>query len=219
MNEIIAQRQQAERQDRIDKILNTARKLFFRKGYLNTTVRDIALKAHFSTGVIYFYFKGKGDIYGRICEEGYHIMIGLTKEAAQVQGTSLDKLVAVWRAYYRFYTEYKEYHDIINFSNVGFRRVGLPAETVIRLEELSTQALLIANEVVVEGIKEGVIDYQGDSLELTLLGWASIQGLISILERGYLGKYKLDFVKLRDIQIELLKSIVTQPNLHSIAKS
>jgi TetR/AcrR family transcriptional regulator len=220
MNEIIAKRQQAERQERIAKVLNAARKLFFSKGYLNTTIRDIALKARFSTGVIYFYFKGKDDIFGRLCEEGFQILLDLIKKAAQVQGTPLDKIIAIARAYLRFYIEYPEYFNMIIFGDMGYRRIGLSVETQKKLDELTFQVLSVVIEAFEEAIKQGYIDYEGDSRGLPILFWAALHGLIAINERGYLDKYELDFVKLTDIQIELLlKGIVTQHKLHSGVKN
>jgi len=211
MHEVIAKRQLVERQDRVNNILNAARKLYFKKGYVNTTVRDIALKAKFSTGVIYFYFKGKDDIYDRICEEGFHILIDLMQKAAKIEGTPLDKIVAAGHVYVEFYQKYPDYFDILSFRNMGFRQVGLPTEFLNRLEELSNQTLVILNELIIQGIKEGSIDYQGDSWELTLAAWAAIEGVIFIHKRTYLDKYGIDFEKLINIQIELIiKSIVSQ---------
>ena len=201
----------------MDKVLSAARKLFFTKGYLNTTVRDIALKAHFSTGVIYFYFKGKDDIYGRICEEGFQILTGLLGEAVHVHGTSLDRISSVVHAYLRFYTDYPQYFSILTF--IGFRGVGLPVETANKLEYLSTQVTTMINEIVAEGINEGTINYHGDSLELTMLFWATLQGLISLGETGYLEKYGLDLAKLTNIQMELiLKGVLAKPPLHPVSK-
>jgi AcrR family transcriptional regulator len=44
-------------------ILAAAKRVFFQKGYLNTTVNEIATKARVSNGAIYLYFKSKDDLY------------------------------------------------------------------------------------------------------------------------------------------------------------
>jgi hypothetical protein len=44
--------------------MNAAMMVFLKKGYLGTKIRDIALEAQLSPGLIYFYFRGKDEIYG-----------------------------------------------------------------------------------------------------------------------------------------------------------
>lgn len=44
-------------------VLDAAKRVFFQKGYLNTTINEIATKARVSNGTIYLYFKSKDDLY------------------------------------------------------------------------------------------------------------------------------------------------------------
>lgn len=50
------------KQNRRDKILHAALKLFFKKGYFNTSVHDIRAEADVSIGLVYKYFKNKEQI-------------------------------------------------------------------------------------------------------------------------------------------------------------
>jgi len=81
MQNVIAKRIEAEKQERIEQILKAARTLFVKKGYLGATMRDIAQEAELSTGAIYVYFSGKDEIYAKVCEEAFHVVIGLIKKA------------------------------------------------------------------------------------------------------------------------------------------
>lgn len=204
MKKVIQKRQQAERQDRIGKILAAARKLFLEKGYIEATVRDIALEAEFSTGVIYFYFKGKDEIYGRICEEAFHLLLDMIKKAANSSGTPLERLEAVGNAYVRFYIEHPEYFDVLAFRNLGFKKVGLPDEILVQLEQLSHQTISIAHEIVVEGMEQGGINPKMDSWEITFSLWACIEGLIFIHKRNYLEAFNLTLEDLIRNQIRIV---------------
>jgi len=219
MNETIARRQQAEREERVNKVINVAKKLFYKNGYQRTTVRDIALKAHFSTGVIYFYFDGKGDIYGRLLEQGYQIYMDMQREAACAEGTVIEKLKAVAYAYVNFYLNYPEYHDVI--SNQAFRHIGLPAEIVKKHDNLSTQSFLIPAALMEEAIQQGlIIDYKGGGIALILLAWAFIIGLITVHRRGDLDKYGVDFAKSVDFHFDIfMKGILRQESARSSTKS
>lgn len=48
------------------RILDASQKLFGAKGYLNTTIEDIATECNIGKGTLYHYFKGKEDIFSYI---------------------------------------------------------------------------------------------------------------------------------------------------------
>jgi AcrR family transcriptional regulator len=137
----IAQRQETERQERRDSILDAARTVFFKKGYLGATIRDIAFEAALSPGLIYHYFDNKDDIYGAICEEAFKILIKKVEEANSVQGPIMDRLVLLAKSYIGFYQDYTEYFEIISFKELGFKKVGLSQKIISNLDHLSRRAL------------------------------------------------------------------------------
>ena len=55
----IQQRKAREKDQRRHEIIMTAKDLFISKGYDNTTMADIALKASLSKGTLYNYFQNK----------------------------------------------------------------------------------------------------------------------------------------------------------------
>ena len=204
LKKAITRRQESERKERIERILNAGRKLFLDKGYLGATMRDIALESELSTGAIYLYFKGKDEIYGKVCEEAFFKLIDFLKRAQESDGTPLERLEAVARAYVRFYTDYTDYFDILTFNDLGFKKVGLSDELLKSLEGLSYQAISAINDIVVEGIKEGNIFESIDSWELSIALWAGIEGLIFIHKRGYFENYGLNLEELLNTELRLI---------------
>ncbi|MFX1366894.1 MAG: TetR/AcrR family transcriptional regulator [Promethearchaeota archaeon] len=59
----IQQRKEREKEQRRHKILMTAMEFFISKGFDETTMEDIALKASLSKGTLYNYFNSKDDLY------------------------------------------------------------------------------------------------------------------------------------------------------------
>ena len=59
----IALQHEKQRQTRIRTIVRAARKLFLKKGYHATTIRDICRKSGLSNGTLYFYFENKDALY------------------------------------------------------------------------------------------------------------------------------------------------------------
>jgi AcrR family transcriptional regulator len=186
LKEALARRQEAERRERRTRILDAARRVFLKHGYLGTSIRAIAVEAELSPGLIYFYFEGKDEIYGRICEEAFHIAIELLEKASQTRGSFWDRTNALAWAYVAFYTEYPEYFDIISFKDMGFKKVGLTEELRGLLESLSQKTISFLKVLVDQAMAGGEIPGSEDSWTLTYGLWGVIEGALYIHKRGYL---------------------------------
>lgn len=60
---VIHSRRDREKRQRMDTILESAKKVFFAKGYLKATMDEIALGAEISKPTVYLYFKTKDELY------------------------------------------------------------------------------------------------------------------------------------------------------------
>ncbi len=204
METVVAQRIEAEKQERIERILNAARKLFLEKGYLGATMRDIALEAELSTGAIYVYFSGKDEIYEKVCEEAFMIVIDLIKQAALIEGTPRDRLQAIAHHYFTFYTDYSEYFEMLSFHDLGFTKRGQSEHLRERLKDLTAQAIGIIEGVVAEGIAAGDFSSDLNSTEASFNLWAGLEGILILDMMGYLKNFNLTLEKLVLSQLEIL---------------
>jgi len=57
-----------------ENILNSALKLFSKKGFFNTSIRQIATQANISNGLMYNYFKSKEDLLVEIVNKSFTLM-------------------------------------------------------------------------------------------------------------------------------------------------
>jgi TetR/AcrR family transcriptional regulator len=64
--EVIRERKKREKDQRIQSILSAAKKVFFSKGYLRTTMDEIAFEAEISKPTIYQYFNTKDELYSAL---------------------------------------------------------------------------------------------------------------------------------------------------------
>ena len=64
--EVIQKRKKREKDQRIQGILAAAKKVFFSKGYLKTTMDEIAFEAEVSKPTIYQYFRTKDELYSAL---------------------------------------------------------------------------------------------------------------------------------------------------------
>lgn len=65
-----------------NKIIDNARKLFFKNGYHNTTMRQIAVASRITVGNIYRYFANKKVLFNYIVNEAYQELVLLMDDAS-----------------------------------------------------------------------------------------------------------------------------------------
>ena len=78
-----------------DKVLATALRLFTRKGYFNTSMRDITRESAVSTGSVYHYFKDKEGVAGALYRDMIERMRTELLQIMQAHGTAHDQCRAV----------------------------------------------------------------------------------------------------------------------------
>ena len=80
-------------EETVKKILEISYKLFYDKGYDETSIQDIIDELGMSKGAIYHHFKSKEDILNKICEEGYYKSVWNGEALEQIPGNNaLEKM-------------------------------------------------------------------------------------------------------------------------------
>jgi len=199
MNNVLAKRKSAERQERIDRILAAAGELFLEKGYNNTTMRDICQAAQLSTGAVYFYFKGKDAIYTSICEESFHVLMDLFKASLDGVDDPLERLEALNLAYVKFYTDHNERWLLMS----TFRTVGLSQVLFERLEKLDFQAIGMASAAVADFLEGKGLVGKYTVQQITLAVWAGTEGLMDLHQRKYFTYMNANLEEMATMQLEV----------------
>src|ERR687893_784666 len=102
------ERRERERRQRRSDILTAARKLFFTKGFRDTTIDEIARVTELARGTVYLYFAGKEEIYATVLEEGLDVVYGLITASRSGEASPLENLLATLDASLRFQEENPE---------------------------------------------------------------------------------------------------------------
>lgn len=86
-------------EETIKLILDVATKLFLEKGYENTSLQDIILKANSSKGAIYHHFRSKEEIFETICKRiGEENSIALAKIRDSKDLNGQEKLKSIFKS-------------------------------------------------------------------------------------------------------------------------
>ena len=108
----IAERKQEEKQEMYKRILNGARKIFLEKGYELTSMRNIASEINYSPGLLYFYFKDKGEIFHELHREGFQLLLSQLKVLNKV-ADPFERLKAMGRIFIEFAQNNKDYYNLM----------------------------------------------------------------------------------------------------------
>jgi AcrR family transcriptional regulator len=82
-------------------IVDAAVKLFIRKGFHQTTTREIASAAGFSIGTLYEYIKSKEDVLYLVCDAIHHDMEAQIRQALGKGRTGREALVDAMANYFK----------------------------------------------------------------------------------------------------------------------
>ncbi|MEZ3433094.1 MAG: TetR/AcrR family transcriptional regulator [Lachnospiraceae bacterium] len=63
-----------------EKLLESAKREFLEKGYMKASLRTICKNAGVTTGALYFFFQGKGDLLKELVEEPLRGLMGLIRQ-------------------------------------------------------------------------------------------------------------------------------------------
>ena len=83
-------RQNVEKENLRQEIMDAARELFVAEGYQSVSMRKIADKISYSPTTIYLYFKDKNDLMHQICEHTFARLAQNIKAIQQLSDNPLD---------------------------------------------------------------------------------------------------------------------------------
>ena len=128
----IALQHEKQRQTRVRTIVRAARKLFLKKGYHATTIRDICRESGLSNGTLYFYFENKDALYAHMYEECFQHLNDMLAELFNRTWSRLNRLKPRLKTYLRYFIDHREMWDMLDIS---YRRLNLPPELIKRFDE------------------------------------------------------------------------------------
>ncbi len=159
------------------RILDAARGVFFRDGFMQANLDEVAGLAGVAKGTLYRYFENKADLYVAILAENGQVFEDRMREAGTGSSGAADRLRSISRFYFSHWTEHSEYFQIFwaleNQNVIG----GLPKELVGDVTKLWEECLGILEGVIRDGIDAG--DFaECDPWEVANILWTVANGLI-----------------------------------------
>jgi len=138
------------------RILDAARDVFFRDGFMSANLDEVAEKAGVAKGTLYRYFESKADLYVAVLADNGEAFTDRMREAASGEGQSaLEQLRSMSRFYLDYWVRHPEYFQIFwaidNQAVIG----DLPAAVTDEVSRLWERSLRILDDVLQRAVTEG----------------------------------------------------------------
>lgn len=191
----INERREKEKEIRRNDIIEAAERVFFKKGFDDATVDDVAKEAEFSKRTVYVYFNSKEQIYFEIMTRGYKLLISMLKDDLQKgkSGTAIEEIRQMYLTVYRFSKDYPEYFmAIMEYENgeLDFQK-GIPDQSKTECYALGEEILGYLTGALEKGIAEDSICNDLDVVKTSLVLWACMIGLFNTAKKkeNYIKNY------------------------------
>jgi AcrR family transcriptional regulator len=178
----ISERKTREKEYRIKQIKDSAATLFYKKGFVATTIEDIAAAAEISKGTVYLYFKSKDDLYYSLVEPSLDkLSKNLIKIAGMKKISPKIRIKKAIDATYDFYVKDPDaYHLISRYDASVFSKL-LSRDKLDHLKHLMRSNLDQLEIIVSEGIKRGVFHKYNPKMT-AIIFWNTFMGIIQFQE-------------------------------------
>ncbi len=158
-------------------ILEAAREVFFRDGFMDANLDEVAQLAGVAKGTLYRYFDSKAELYVAVLAESGEVFEQRFRETLDPALPADAQLRRTARFYFEHYTRNRQYFQIFwaveNQSVIG----QLPPAVLDQVTRLWEQCLRVPAEIIERGIGEGVFR-RCDPWEVANILWVLANGLI-----------------------------------------
>jgi AcrR family transcriptional regulator len=159
------------------RILDAARDVFFRDGFMKANLDEMAEKAGVAKGTLYRYFESKADLYVAVLARNSELFLGLMEEAAANGEDAVARVRSIARFYFRHWLDHPDRFQIFwaidNESVIG----ELPREVIEGTAKYWEDSLKVLNSVLEDGVRDGEF-VEHDTWEIAHVLWSIANALI-----------------------------------------
>ncbi len=159
------------------RILDSARDVFFRDGFMAANLDEVAERAGVAKGTLYRYFESKADLYVAVLADNGNAFTDRMKECVSEGASPIEQLERISDFYYDYWTRHPELFQIFwaidNQPVIG----DLPESVVNEVARLWEASLRVLEGVIVRAVERG--DFvECDTWEVAHILWTTATALI-----------------------------------------
>ena len=155
------------KQEKLESILDTAKKMFARYGLQKTSLEEVARMARVTKATLYNYFENKDQVYLEVLRREIDDVIKQVSLSVEQEVSPVDKLRAFVQAKFRYM---KDAINILNLDREGIDKL-LPKTAAIH-DSLFKREVEIIRCILDRGVNEGVFRIKDVFLTAQAIGHA-----------------------------------------------
>ncbi len=194
-------------------ILDAARLVFFRDGFMPANLDEVAERANVAKGTLYRYFDSKAELYVAVLKQDDETFERKLRATIEPGLDPAEQIRRTARFYFKHWTENGAYFEIF-WALDNQRVIGeLPPEVVTGVTRIWESCLEMLAEVIARGVREGVF-VECDSWEVANVFWTLANGLLQndqVAVRRKIRRRKLDRIFEHAVDLMLRGLAVTPP--------
>lgn len=167
----VKERQERDREELRQSILDAAQELFVAEGYRNVSIRKIAEKVEYSPAALYSYFPSKDDLFFALAEEGFRKLFAFTNDPAAMSGDPLSAIRDGFLRYHQFSRKHPEYFELM-FVDRSVPKIGREWERFGFVQQMIGEVVA----VIQRGIDQGVFPAGTNAQVAFHLLWCAVHG-------------------------------------------
>jgi len=159
------------------RILDSAREVFFRDGFMAANLDEVAERAGVAKGTLYRYFDNKADLYVGVLADNGAAFTQRMRETVAGEGPVLAKLERLARFYLDHWLSHPQYFKIF-WALDNQRVIGtLPPAVIDEVARLWEACVSIVDELLREGVATG--EFRGcDTWGIANMLWTTSNAII-----------------------------------------
>ncbi len=166
-------------EDKKERILNSALRLFTEKGFEGTPIPDLAKDAGIGAGTIYRYYKNKEELVNELYRYWKNKLKDTLSEGYPEKAKSKDLFLHLWKALANFYETYPEAFE---FLELHYHSPYLDQDS----KNATTQTMEFICAFLEQARAKGDIRSDLGSMELVSLCYGSFVGMVKMGKGGYI---------------------------------
>ncbi len=164
-----------------DAIIDTSIRQFLAKGFVGTSVIDLARAVGIAKGTVYCHFKSKDEILGSILDKySVEFLDGVIEEVGKCKGDFLER----FRVFYRYTTEFGRDHRelMLVWHTLLGEIIGNCSDTERKMKDIQRRYSAYVETFLEEGKKEGLI---GENIDTRIHAGIILATLTGMLLQWY----------------------------------
>ncbi len=175
----INERKEREKQQRKNDIIDAAERLFFKHGFENVSMDQIARESELAKGTLYLYFKSREDLHYSIVNRVLEMLSKVLKRDYDKHASGAENLINLGKSYIAFSTQYPDHiRAIMMFDSSKFEKLETNQSLKI-LEPDSPLMLLI--HIIRKGQMDGSVRKDIPDRELALILWSHLASVLELV--------------------------------------